>query len=96
MVKRIGSARRKTRKKFRKPLRERGRLNLTRYLQTFKVGDKVVLKADPSVHEGLYHPRFHSKSGEVIGMQGDCYLVRIKDASKYKQIIVHPAHLKRV
>ncbi|PIN70640.1 50S ribosomal protein L21e [Candidatus Woesearchaeota archaeon CG11_big_fil_rev_8_21_14_0_20_43_8] len=95
MVKRIGGNRRKTRKKFKKDIQDKGKISITRYLQEFETGDPVVLKADPSVHEGLYFPRFHGKAGIVDGKQGKCYQVVVKDHKKAKTIIVHPVHLLR-
>ncbi len=96
MVKRIGSPRRKTRKKWSRPIKEKGRLNITRYMQEFKNGDRVVLKAEPSYQEGLYYRRFHGRAGVVQSKQGNCYIVQIKDGAKLKSLIVHPVHLKRV
>ncbi len=94
MVTRTGSRRRKAKKKLTKPKRQRGKLSLTRYFKVFKEGDRVVLKAEPSVQKGLYHVRFHGKQGIVKGKQGRCYKVMIKDGSKQKTLILHPVHLK--
>lgn len=96
MVKRIGTARRKTRSIFSKSIKEKGKLSLTKYLQEFKTGDKVVLKAEPSIQKGLYFPRFHGKQGTIAKKQGECYEVKIKDFTKEKMLIVHPVHLKRL
>ncbi|MCB9362604.1 50S ribosomal protein L21e [Candidatus Woesearchaeota archaeon] len=96
MVKRIGTARTKTRHKFQKSQRDKGKLPLTKYFQTFEEGEKVVLKAEPSCNSGLYFPRFHGKVGVVGAKRGKCYEVGIKDFTKPKTIIVHPVHLKRV
>ncbi len=95
MVTRTGSSRRKAKKKLTKDKRERGKLSLTKYFAKFSEGDKVVLKAEPSVHKGTYHTRFHGKQGIVKAKQGRCYAVSIKDGSKQKTLIVHPVHLKR-
>jgi len=95
MAKRIGGFRRKTRHKLSKPLREKGKISLKRYFQKFKPGDKVVLKSEPSIHKGMYHPRFHGKSGIVKQKKGICYKVLIKDNKKEKILVVHPVHLRR-
>ncbi len=94
MVTRIGGARRKTRKIFSKPKRLRGKVSLRRYFQEFKPGDKVVLKAEPSIQKGLYFRRFHGKTGTVKRKSGTCYAVEIVDLEKKKTVIVHPVHLK--
>ena len=95
MGKRIGGLRRKTRYKFKKERRRKGKISITRYFQTFKEGDRVNLIVEPAVQKGMYHPRFMGKSGSVISKRGRCYQVRINDMGKDKTVIVHPVHLKR-
>ncbi|RME77313.1 50S ribosomal protein L21e [Candidatus Woesearchaeota archaeon] len=94
MVTRVGGNRRKTRYKFKKGHRQKGKLSLTRYFQTFEEGQKVKLLSEPSVHSGMYHRRVHGKVGVVQKRQGRCYYVAVKDHNKTKQFIVHPVHLK--
>jgi large subunit ribosomal protein L21e len=76
-----------------KTLSMKGKLHVSKYLQQFNEGDKVVLVPYPSHQGGLFCLRFHGKTGEVIGQQGDCYKVQIKDGGKEKLCIVHPVHL---
>ncbi len=96
MVKRIGTSRRKTRHKFRKNIAKKGKISITRYFQKFEKGDQVILKAEPSVHKGLYFPRFHGKVGIIKNSRGTCYELMIKDFKKEKTLLVHPVHLKKV
>jgi large subunit ribosomal protein L21e len=96
MTKRMGGARRKTRYKFQKSAKDKGKMSLVKYFQSFKEGDKVVLLSEPSVHNGMYHRRFHGKSGIISGSRGACYFVKIKDGGKEKELIIHPVHLKRM
>lgn len=95
MTQRMGGARRKTRHKLAKNVRDKGKVSLARYFQDFKVGDKVCLAAEPSIHEGMYFPRFHGKVGTVSGKRGKCYEIQIKDVKMPKTLVVHPVHLKR-
>ena len=95
MVTRIGGARRKTRQKMTKSPQKRGKFSLRKYLQEFKMGDKVILKLESAVQKGMYFPRFHGKEGTVTEKQGRCYKIAIKDLKKEKIVIVHPIHLKR-
>lgn len=95
MAKRIGSLRRKTRSKLRKNIRRKGKISLTKYFQTFKTNDKVQLLAESAVQKGMYFPRFHGKAGKIIGKQGSCYKIEIKDGKKLKTLLVHPIHLKK-
>ena len=96
MAKRTGGYRRKTRGIFRKNIKDRGKISIKKYFQEFKTGDKVILKAEPAVQTGMYFRRFHGKVGEVNGKRGECYIVKIKDLNKKKELIVHPVHLKRL
>ena len=96
MAKRIGGFRRKTRHKFTKSRRTKGKISISRYLQEFKAGDKISLHVEPATQKGMYHPCFIGKPGIVKGKQGRCYEVLIKDQKKEKVLIVHPVHLIRV
>ena len=95
MVQRVGGSRRKTRSKFKKNIRAKGKVSVVSFFQHFDVGEKVLLKADPSVHAGMYHARFHAKVGKVLGYRGKCVKVEIVDGSKPKLLILHPVHLRR-
>ena len=96
MVKRIGSLRRKTRKQFTKPASMKGKFPIKGLIQKFSDGDKVVFKAEPSIHKGLYFRRFHGKTGTIAGKRGTCYEVSVTDGGKVKTMIVNPVHLVRI
>ena len=96
MVRRQGGLRRKTRSKLSKPLREKSKLSLGKYFQAFEVGDKAVLKAEPSVQKGMFMPRFYGRTCTIKAKVGSCYHVAIKDHNKEKVLVVHPVHLKKV
>jgi len=70
MVKRVGTSITKTWQKFARELKEKSKVFITKFIQKFEVGDKVVLKADPSYQKELYHARFHGRIGVIKGMQG--------------------------
>ncbi len=95
MVKRTGGIRRKSRYKLKKEKRFKGKLSITRYLQTFNAGDKVTLNVESAVQKGMYYPHFMGKSGIVKGKRGRCYEVAIRDLGKSKTLIVHPIHLRK-
>ena len=96
MVQRTGGMRRKSRHRFAKHSRTKGKISVTRFLQQLKVGDHVALVGEPAYQGGLYKARFHGKIGNVAGPQGNCYRVSIKDGNKSKILIIHPVHLKKV
>ncbi|MBW3022644.1 50S ribosomal protein L21e [Candidatus Woesearchaeota archaeon] len=95
MVTRIGGSRKKSRQRMKKAPRTRGKISITRYFQELKKGDKVVLKAEPAYHKGLYDLKFHGKICTVEGKKGKCYEVSLKEG-KVKTLVVHPVHLKKV
>ena len=95
-MKRSRGFRSKSRNKLSKRYRK-GRTNLiTRAMQEFKEGERVTIVIDPSFHDGMPHPRFHGRTGSIERMQGNAYVVKIKDGGKLKHIIALPAHLKRI
>ena len=96
MVKDIGGFRTRTRDKLKKHFRQKGKISIRRYFQSFKEGDSVYLSAEPAIQNGMYLPRFHSKVGIVREKQGECYKVEMNDLNKAKILIVHPVHLKLV
>ncbi|HLP79280.1 MAG TPA: 50S ribosomal protein L21e [Acidobacteriota bacterium] len=95
MAMRMGGSRRKTSHMFSNPLNKRGKLSIRRFLQGLNVGEKVVLKSQPTYQQGMYFRRFHGKIGTVLGKQGDCYLVEVDNFDTKKTILVHPAHVKK-
>ncbi len=87
---------RRTRSKLRKSVREKGKIRITNHLQQFEVGEKVLIKVDPSVQKGRPYKRFFGKIGKVVGRRGNAYEVEVKDIKKLKTIIALPVHLKRM
>ena len=84
----------KSRRKLTKVQRE-GRTNpITKRLQKFEDGDLVHIIIDPSIQKGQPHPRFHGKTGTIVGQKGKAYLVALKDGNKPKELIIRPDHLK--
>jgi len=81
---------------LKKKTREKNANRITRALQELKEGEKVSIVLDPSVQEGMPHPRFHGKTGDIEGKRGDAYTVKIRDGRKIKHIIARPEHLRKV
>lgn len=96
MVKRIGTQQRKTRNKYKRHVRQRGKLSLSKFFQEFAEGDKVGLVINSSIQYGRFYPRFYGTTGTITGKkQGFCYEVKIMDGNKDKTLYVHPIHLKK-
>ena len=87
-------SRRKTRHKLKKGVKERGLSPITRAIQEFKIGQRVHITIDPSVHKGIPHPSFHGRTAKVTGQRGRAYLLEVKDGNAFKELIVCPQHLK--
>jgi large subunit ribosomal protein L21e len=86
---------RSTRQLLRKKPRERGLKPLGYMLIEYKVGEKVVVDIDPSIHKGMPHRRYHGKIGTIVDKRGRAYIVNVKVGGKTKQIIALPEHLRR-
>ena len=87
--------RRKTRRKLRKPIRERGKIPLSRLLENYGIGDRVVIDINPTVHKGMPHGRFQGRVGVVVERRGRAYVVEIPQGRGVKRIIARPDHLRR-
>jgi large subunit ribosomal protein L21e len=96
MVQRTGGFRYKTRNKLQVKPRKRGKLPLTKIFSVFKIGDKVRVLQEPSRHKGMPHPRFKNRVGIVKKMQGNSYMVQLKDFNKIKQILSKAVHLRKI
>ncbi len=76
-------------------VRDKGKPNIRKYLQTFKENDIVAITINPS-YQSIPHPRFQGKTGRVVALQGRGCYVEIKDGDKRKTITVAPQHLTKI
>jgi large subunit ribosomal protein L21e len=95
MVRKTAGYHRKTRHKLRRR-RRTPPATVSRMLQIFHEGDRVVIDIHPSVQRGRPHPRFNGLIGTIVGKQGLAYYVRVRDGNSYKKILALPIHLKKV
>ncbi|UCG37323.1 MAG: 50S ribosomal protein L21e [Candidatus Bathyarchaeota archaeon] len=86
--------RRKTRSLLRRNVRERGKTGLSKLLQQYNPGDRVLVKLNPSIHKGMPHRRFHGKVGIIESTRGQAYIVNVTQGKAVKEIIVRPEHLE--
>lgn len=82
----------RTRKLLRKGVRERSN-PITRILMDYNIGDRVVIKIDPSFVKGMPHRRFHGKTGIIMGKRGRAYVVKVLMGGFEKTIIARPEHI---
>ena len=94
MVKKSHGPKVKSRKKLtQKP---RYRPTITKFLQTFEIGQTVAIDQEPSSDKGMPYTKFKGITGQVIQKRGNSYIVAIKVGNSTKKIISRPEHLKTV
>jgi len=94
MVRKSKGYRSSTRSLFKKKPRQKGKIGLSKLLQPYKVGDRVVIKVEPSLHKGMPHKRFHGRVGVVKQRRGRSYIVTVASGGKEKEVIARPEHLE--
>jgi len=85
--------RRKSRYKLKKTVREKGLSPISRAIQEFHEGDIVNIDLDPSIQNGMPHPKFQGRTGKVMSLRGRAYIVEVRDGGLMKEVIILPEHL---
>jgi len=76
-------------------VREKGGVpKISVLLYPYKIGDKVAIRIDPSVHNAMPHRRFHGLTGTIIGKRGRAFEVEVYLGRKRKILYVTPEHLR--
>lgn len=78
-----------------KPLREKGKLKLSKYFQKLNDGDKVSIVKEVSIPSD-FPERLQGRTGTVTGMRGKSAVIKIKDQAKEKIFLIAPIHLKKI
>jgi len=81
------------RRKTRKLLTSEGKRGLSYLLNEYKVGDKVVIKIDPTQPKGMPHRRFHGKVGVIKEIGKRAALVSVMIGDKEKSIYARYEHI---
>lgn len=76
-------------------MREKGKVNLSRYFQEFSKGDRVAVIRELAV-QPKFPKQLQGRSGVVESNRGSSYIVKINDMNKEKTYIIHPVHLKKL
>jgi large subunit ribosomal protein L21e len=95
MVKSSKGFRSRSRGTFTKEVREKGMPPITRFLQTFEVGESVLVVLEPSDPHGQPHPRYQGRTCTVVEQVGRAYKIEFLDGGKKKQLIANPVHLRK-
>jgi len=76
-------------------MREKGKLQLHRYFQDLKVGDRVAVVVEGSTPFS-FPERLQGRTGRVEVKRGRAYVINIKDQQQEKKFIIEPIHLKKM
>jgi len=82
------------RKLLTKPIRETGKLNISKLLTKYEIGSKVIIRMDSSVQKSLPHKRFHGRIGIILEKRGRGYVISVTQGKAVKTIIVRSEHLE--
>ena len=93
MVKSSKGFRSRSRGTFTKDVRERGLPPVTRFLREFEVGDRVMVRIEPSDPHGQPHPRYQGRVCTVVARSGRAYRIEFLDGRKRKELVATPVHL---
>ena len=93
MVKSSKGFRSRTRGSLTKEARERGLPPVTRFLQTFEPGARVIVRLEASDPRGQPHPRYQGRVAVVVGRVGRAFRIEFLDGNKRKQLIANAVHL---
>jgi len=83
----------RTRGTLTKEVRERGMPPITKFLQTFATGSRVIVRLEASDTRGMPHPRYQGRTCTVVAKSGRAYRIAFLDGGKRKELIATPIHL---
>lgn len=83
----------RTRGSLTKEVRERGMPPVSRFLQTFEPGARVIVRLEASDPRGMPHPRYQGRVAVVVGRVGRAYRIEFLDGNKRKELIANAVHL---
>lgn len=79
----------------RKPIRTRGKVQLSRYFQEFKEGDYVAVVREISLQPSFPN-QIQGRTGVVESKRGKAFMIKMKDMNKEKRYLIEPIHLKKI
>ncbi|HII82528.1 MAG: 50S ribosomal protein L21e [Candidatus Thermoplasmatota archaeon] len=85
-----------SRSKLTKKIKQRGMPKVNSLLKKFEIGETVAVVIDPAIQKGMPFHNFQGRTGKITGMQGNCYILKIKIGNTERKIISAPVHLKRL
>ena len=78
-----------------KPIRQRGKLGLSRVFSELNIGDKVALVRDLSF-KASFPKTWQGRTGKVTEKKGRAYVIKVYDGNKLKTVTVKRINLKKL
>jgi large subunit ribosomal protein L21e len=88
--------RNRTRSLFKKKIRQKGKLSISKLLHEYIPGNRVFIKIDSSVQKGMPHRRYQGRVGTIVEKRGKSYVVSVSQGNSIKEIITRPEHLEPI
>ena len=70
------------------------RKSITSYVNSFKIGDKVIIEFDAT--SKFPHPVFNGNVGVIVSKKGRAYEIKVKNMKNEKVISIKPEHIRKV
>ena len=87
----------RSRKRLKLDIKERGKVDIKKALQSFEIGDKIIVDPDSRVQRNLPQRSFFGSVGKIVDKKGKAYTVEVKQQGKnLKRIDLLPVHMKRL
>lgn len=80
---------------IKKKIREKGKIQLSRYFQELKEGDRVAIIRDIS-QRASFPERLQGRTGVIEERRGKAYIVKLQDFKQEKRFIIQAIHLKKI
>ncbi|PIO08376.1 50S ribosomal protein L21e [Candidatus Pacearchaeota archaeon CG10_big_fil_rev_8_21_14_0_10_34_12] len=80
---------------MKKQIREKGKIQLSRYFQKFDEGESVSVVREKSISVN-FPKRLQGRTGVIEGRRGKAYMIKIKEKTKDKKFLIEPIHLKKM
>lgn len=94
MVKRSKGYRSGTRSLLSLSPRARGMRGLSRLLQTYEPGQKVVIDLAANTVKGMPHRRYQGRVATIVEKRGRAYVLEVQMGGMVKTLISRPEHIR--
>jgi large subunit ribosomal protein L21e len=67
---------------------------LSRLLQAYEPGQKVVIDLAPGTVKGMPHRRYQGRVATIVGKRGRAYVLEVQMGGMLKTLISRPEHIR--